>query len=257
MRFWAGCTFFRGFTPSHLPVKSWSAWAPAPAKGRRTGVFLQMEDEIAGLGAVVGASLAGRKCMTRHIRPGLFPDAGAPGVRAAWLRAPMVIVNVNARRPEHRHAHLPPPRGDVQQARWGHSRRPPHHRALRLHGAGVPGSDHLGLQFRRKIPYARHSTARRGHRPTPAKRSPSPFPRSWEIYSRVCPLGTTPNGSSHTRRPFAGLRPMPPIGSGYRIHYTGRDPRHHGLPHPSAPEEVEARHPPPVSARSTPISRIS
>jgi len=63
----AGCRFYAGYpiTPS-----SEIAEAMAVALPPRGGIFLQMEDEIASMGAVLGASLAGRKVMTASSGPG-------------------------------------------------------------------------------------------------------------------------------------------------------------------------------------------
>ena len=63
----AGCRFFAGYpiTPATeiSEVMSWRL----PAVG---GTFIQMEDEIASMGAVIGASLAGVKAMTATSGPG-------------------------------------------------------------------------------------------------------------------------------------------------------------------------------------------
>ena len=83
----------------------------------KDGVFIQMEDEIASLGAVIGASLAGRKAMTATSGPGFSLMQEHIGY-ACMAEAPLVIVNVMRGGPS---TGLPtsPAQGDVQQARWG------------------------------------------------------------------------------------------------------------------------------------------
>ena len=64
----AGCTFFAGYpiTPSTEIMEVMARRLPHVEHG----VFLQMEDEIASAGAIIGASLAGRKAMTATSGPG-------------------------------------------------------------------------------------------------------------------------------------------------------------------------------------------
>ena len=82
---YAGCRFFAGYpiTPATeiSEVMSWRL----PAVD---GTFIQMEDEIASMGAVIGASLGGGQGHDRHQRPGLLVDAGKPGLRRAWPKFP-------------------------------------------------------------------------------------------------------------------------------------------------------------------------
>jgi len=63
----AGCRFYAGYpiTPATEIMEHMSGQLPKVG-----GVFIQMEDEIASLGAVIGASLAGLKSMTATSGPG-------------------------------------------------------------------------------------------------------------------------------------------------------------------------------------------
>jgi 2-oxoglutarate ferredoxin oxidoreductase subunit alpha len=81
------------------------------------GTFIQMEDEIASLGAVIGASLAGVKSMTATSGPGFSLMQENLGF-AAIAEVPCVIVNVMRGGPS---TGLPtlPSQSDVMQARWG------------------------------------------------------------------------------------------------------------------------------------------
>lgn len=111
---YAGVDFFAGYpiTPSteiaeHLAEK-------LPKKG---GAFIQMEDEIAAMCAVCGASLAGSKSMTATSGPGFSLKQEAIGY-ACMAEIPCVVVNVQRGGPS---TGLPTKvaQGDVNQARWG------------------------------------------------------------------------------------------------------------------------------------------
>jgi len=110
----AGCRFFAGYpiTPATEISEGMSARLPA-----LDGTFIQMEDEIAGLGAVIGASLAGAKAMTATSGPGFSLMQENLGF-ACIAEVPCVIVNVMRGGPS---TGLPThvSQGDVMQARWG------------------------------------------------------------------------------------------------------------------------------------------
>jgi 2-oxoglutarate ferredoxin oxidoreductase subunit alpha len=86
----AGCRFFGGYpiTPSSEIMQLLGRELP-----RHGGVMLQAEDEIAGIGAVVGASFAGRKAMTATSGPGLSLKTEMLGL-ATIAELPLVCVNV-------------------------------------------------------------------------------------------------------------------------------------------------------------------
>jgi 2-oxoglutarate ferredoxin oxidoreductase subunit alpha len=81
------------------------------------GTFIQMEDEIASIGAVIGASLAGVKSMTATSGPGFSLMQENLGF-ACMAEVPCVVVDVMRGGPS---TGLPtnPAQGDVMQARWG------------------------------------------------------------------------------------------------------------------------------------------
>ena len=86
----AGCTFFGGYpiTPSTEIMQFFDreVW-------KHGGTVLQAEDEIAGLGAVVGASFAGKKAMTATSGPGMSLKTEMLGL-ASIAELPLVCVNV-------------------------------------------------------------------------------------------------------------------------------------------------------------------
>jgi hypothetical protein len=119
----AGCRFFAGYpiTPATEISEVMSYRLPTV-----DGAFIQMEDEIASLGTVIGASLAGVKSMTATSGPGFSLMQENLGF-ACVAEVPCVIVNVMRGGPS---TGLPTrvSQGDVMQARWKCSagrRKPP------------------------------------------------------------------------------------------------------------------------------------
>ena len=110
----AGMRFFAGYpiTPSTEIAELCAQKLPALG-----GRFIQMEDEIAGMAATIGGSLAGLKAMTATSGPGFSLKQENIGY-AAMAEVPCVIVNVQRAGPS---TGLPtaPSQGDVMQARWG------------------------------------------------------------------------------------------------------------------------------------------
>ena len=110
----AGCRFFAGYpiTPATEISEILSVKLP-----QVDGTFIQMEDEIASLGAVIGASQAGVKAMTATSGPGFSLMQENLGF-AVIAEIPCVIVNVMRGGPS---TGLPtfPSQSDVMQARWG------------------------------------------------------------------------------------------------------------------------------------------
>ena len=110
----AGMKFFAGYpiTPSTEIAEISSLLLP-----KAKGSFIQMEDEIASMSAIVGASLAGKKSMTATSGPGFSLKQEAIGY-ACMTEVPCVIVNVQRSGPS---TGLPtsPAQADLMQARWG------------------------------------------------------------------------------------------------------------------------------------------
>ncbi|HXE49922.1 MAG TPA: hypothetical protein VN663_16185, partial [Ramlibacter sp.] len=86
----AGCRFFAGYpiTPSSEIAERLSRALP-----QVDGVFVQMEDEIASIAAVIGASMGGVKSMTATSGPGFSLKQENIGY-AAGAEVPCVVVNV-------------------------------------------------------------------------------------------------------------------------------------------------------------------
>ena len=111
---YAGLDFYAGYpiTPSTEIAELLSYRLPQSG-----GKFIQMEDEIASICAIIGASLTGRKVMTATSGPGFSLMQEALGY-AVMTEIPCVIVNVQRGGPS---TGIPThgSQGDVNQARWG------------------------------------------------------------------------------------------------------------------------------------------
>jgi 2-oxoglutarate ferredoxin oxidoreductase subunit alpha len=110
----AGCRFFAGYpiTPATEVAERMSERLPQVG-----GVFIQMEDEIASMNAVLGASWAGVKAMTATSGPGFSLMMENIGL-GVMLETPCVVANVQRAGPS---TGLPTlvAQGDMMQARWG------------------------------------------------------------------------------------------------------------------------------------------
>jgi 2-oxoglutarate/2-oxoacid ferredoxin oxidoreductase subunit alpha len=108
----AGCMFFGGYpiTPSSEVMHTISDLLPAVG-----GTCIQMEDEIAGIAATIGAGMAGVRTMTATSGPGVSLKAENLGL-AQMAEVPLVLVNVMRGGPS---TGLPTrvSQGDVRQAR--------------------------------------------------------------------------------------------------------------------------------------------
>jgi 2-oxoglutarate ferredoxin oxidoreductase subunit alpha len=110
----AGVRFFGGYpiTPSTEIAETMAQKLPGLG-----GKFIQMEDEIASMGVVLGAVLAGQKALTATSGPGFSLKQELIGF-AACAEIPIVIVNVQRVGPSTGQP-TSPAQGDVMQARWG------------------------------------------------------------------------------------------------------------------------------------------
>jgi 2-oxoglutarate ferredoxin oxidoreductase subunit alpha len=110
----AGCRFFAGYpiTPATEVAERMSERLPQVG-----GVFIQMEDEMASMNAILGASWAGMKAMTSTSGPGFSLMMENIGL-GVMLETPCVVVNIQRAGPS---TGLPTlvAQGDMMQARWG------------------------------------------------------------------------------------------------------------------------------------------
>jgi len=110
----AGCRFFAGYpiTPATEIAEHLSQRMPEFG-----GIYIQMEDEIASMAAVLGASYAGLKAMTATSGPGFSLMQENIGL-AVMTETPCVIVDIMRGGPSTGQPTLPGQQ-DVMQARWG------------------------------------------------------------------------------------------------------------------------------------------
>ncbi|MBI5327708.1 MAG: 2-oxoacid:acceptor oxidoreductase subunit alpha [Deltaproteobacteria bacterium] len=111
---YAGCRFYAGYpiTPSTEIMEIMAARLP-----RIGGAFIQMEDEIASVSAIVGAALGGMKSMTATSGPGFSLMQEGFGY-ACMTEVPCVVVNVMRSGPSTGYP-TGPSQSDVMQAKWG------------------------------------------------------------------------------------------------------------------------------------------
>jgi len=219
----AGCGFYAGYpiTPATEIMEQMSRQLPEAG-----GVFIQMEDELGSLGAVIGASLAGVKSMTATSGPG-FSLMQEHISFACMAEVPCVIVNVMRGGPS---TGLPtlPSQGDVMQARWGaHGDHP----IIVLCPSSVYEFFDLtikafNLSERYRTPVILVTDEVIAH-----TRESVTIPSKEEIIVEdrrkptVPPEWYTPYEDRET-----GVPPMPAFGDGYRYHVTGLAHDLHGYP---------------------------
>jgi 2-oxoglutarate ferredoxin oxidoreductase subunit alpha len=219
----AGLRFFAGYpiTPSTEIAELLSERLP-----RLGGKFIQMEDEIASMGAVIGASLAGCKAMTATSGPGFSLKQENLGY-AAYCEIPCVVVNVQRVGPS---TGMPtsPASADMQQARWGsHGDRP----AISFMPSSVRETFDLAvLSFnvaeRLRTPVVFLLDEVVGHM---RESVVLPEPGSIKVEDRK-----KPSMPPREYVPFRGeadlVPPMASFGEGYRYHVTGLTHDERGFP---------------------------
>jgi 2-oxoglutarate ferredoxin oxidoreductase subunit alpha len=210
----AGCRFYAGYpiTPSSEIAEGMARRLPAAG-----GVFVQMEDEIASLAAVIGASLGGLRAMTATSGPGFSLMQEHIGF-AAMAEAPCVIVNVMRGGPS---TGLPtsPSQGDMMQVRWGTHGDVP---SLVL----TPGS----VAEVYELTVAAFALAERFRTPVIVLYDEMLAHMREEAVLPAVPDGGVPGRRRPAvpparYRPYEadadGIAPMADFGSGYRFHVTG------------------------------------
>ena len=211
----AGVTFFAGYpiTPSTEIAEQMAKMLP-----RIGGTFLQMEDEIGAMGAILGASLAGAKVMDATSGPGFSLKQELIGY-AACAEIPCVLVNVQRVGPSTGQP-TAPSQGDVMQVRWGtHGDHP----MIALSPWSVRESFDMAVMAvnyaeRFRTPVILLTDEIVGHL---RENVVLPSADELEIYPRRLPKKTRAEGY----QPFAVGEDLVPdvarFGDGYRIHVTG------------------------------------
>ncbi|RUM36141.1 MAG: 2-oxoacid:acceptor oxidoreductase subunit alpha [Desulfobulbus sp.] len=230
----AGCRFFAGYpiTPASEIAEQLSITLPAV-----DGTFIQMEDEIASMGAIIGASLSGVKAMTATSGPGFSLMQENLGF-ACVAEVPCVVVNVMRGGPS---TGLPtcPAQGDVQMARWGtHGDHP----IVVLSVSTVMDSFTITVKAfniaeKYRVPVILLSDEVVAH-----TRECVELPDAEEIkvVDRITP-SVPPEWYKPYEGDARGVPPMAAFGDGYRHHVTGLIHDEMGYP-TQRPSEVKAFH---------------
>lgn len=211
----AGVKFFAGYpiTPSTEVAESLAEKLP-----KNSGKFIQMEDEIASMGAVIGASLTGKKVMTATSGPGFSLKQELIGYACA-AEIPLVIVNVQRVGPSTGQP-TSPSQGDVMQARWGtHG----DHWLIALTPASVPECFELTLRAyalseKYRVPVILLMDEVIGHMREKIELPDdySDFPQAERKQPDCAPEDFKAYATDESLVPA-----MPAFGSGYRWHVTG------------------------------------
>ena len=228
----AGCRFFAGYPITPASEISEILSTRMPEVG---GTFIQMEDEIASMGAIIGASLAGTKSMTATSGPGFSLMQENLGFACA-AEVPCVVVNVMRGGPS---TGLPtsPAQGDVMQARWGtHGDHP----IIVLAVSTVLDSFEItvrafNLSEKYRVPVIILSDEVVAHTREIVTLPPW---EAVEVTDRISP-DTPPEWYVPYEGNSTGVPNMAAFGKGYRYHVTGLVHDVRGFP-TQRPEEIEA-----------------
>jgi 2-oxoglutarate ferredoxin oxidoreductase subunit alpha len=225
----AGCRFFAGYpiTPA-TEIAEWMS-VRLPQVG---GVYIQMEDELASMNAILGASWAGARSMTATSGPGFSLMMENLGL-GIMLETPCVLVNVQRGGPS---TGLPTLVGqqDMMQARWGS------HGDYEIIALAPTSPQELfdltirafDLSERYRTPVLVMTDAEVGHM---TEKVVVPHPEEIDITSRsVVRKGDVEPDHfrifRHRPADDGHISPMAIAGSGYRIHVTGLTHDERGYP---------------------------
>jgi 2-oxoglutarate/2-oxoacid ferredoxin oxidoreductase subunit alpha len=232
----AGCLFFGGYpiTPATEVAEHMSERLPEVG-----GTFIQMEDEIAAMASILGASWAGLKSMTSTSGPGFSLMMENIGL-GICTETPCVVVNVQRAGPS---TGLPTlgAQGDMMQARWGSHG---HYEIIAL----APSSpqeifyqtiEAFNLSEKYRLPVLIMADEIIGHM---SEKVIIPDAKKIKTFSRVKPKGRKDKFKPYETSPD-GIAPMPSAGDGYHVHITGLTHDERGYPAmtPEAQDVMMAR----------------
>ncbi len=228
----SGCRFFAGYpiTPSTEIAEYLALHLPLVG-----GHFIQMEDEIASMAAVIGASIAGLKSMTATSGPGFSLKQENIGF-ACMAEIPCVIVNVMRGGPS---TGFPtgPSQADFMQARWGtHGDHP----IVVVAPASVKEvftetirAFNLSEEFR--VPVILLMDEVLAHM---REKVVLPDPSEYEVVDRIRPACAPEAYLPYDNN--TDVSPLAPFGEGYRYHITGLYHDEYGFP-TGSPEKIRVQ----------------
>jgi len=219
----AGCRFFAGYpiTPATEVAESMSRRLPEIG-----GIYIQMEDEIASMAAILGASWGGVKSMTSTSGPGFSLMMENIGL-GLCTETPCVVCNVQRAGPS---TGLPTlvAQGDMMQARWGSHG---HYEIIALSPSSPQEmfdftirAFNLSEYYRLPVIILADETV--GHM---NERVVIPQEEEIEIINRRKPTVSREDYLPYEADPD-GIAPMANCGDGYRIHVTGLTHDDRGYP---------------------------
>jgi 2-oxoglutarate ferredoxin oxidoreductase subunit alpha len=223
----AGCRFFAGYpiTPSTEVAEHMAARLP-----KEKGVFVQMEDELASIAAVIGASWTGARAMTATSGPGFSLMMENIGY-AAMTETPCVIVNIQRGGPSTGQPTLGA-QGDMLQCRFGSHG---DYSIIALSPASVQEMFELtaaafNLADRYRVPTFLMADEIIGH-----MREKLAIPDSVEkVERKKLEPGTLPFMAGEN-----GIPGFPPFGEGFGVHVTGLTHDERGYPATTSPRVHE------------------
>jgi 2-oxoglutarate ferredoxin oxidoreductase subunit alpha len=209
----AGCRFYAGYpiTPSTEVAEVMARELPKVG-----GKFIQMEDEIASMAAIIGGSVGGLKSMTATSGPGFSLMQENIGY-AAMAEIPCVIVNVQRLGPSTGQP-TAASQGDVMQSRWGtHG----DHQIIVLSPISVAQSFELAvkafnLSERYRTPVILLTDEIIGH-----MREPIDLPNFDTVEKVERVVTDSPSDYKAFSNESGDVPPMASFGTGYRYHITG------------------------------------
>jgi len=219
----AGCRFFAGYpiTPSTEIAEYMSDKLP-----RVGGKFIQMEDEIGSIAAIIGASVAGVKSLTATSGPGFSLMQEGVGY-ACMAEIPVVIVNVMRGGPS---TGLPTKtsQADVMQVRWGSHG---DHYLIALAPESVKETFYLtikafNLSEKFRVPVVLLMDEAIGHM---REKVVLPDYSELHIENRIKPI-VPPEWYKPYEITTDYITPMAPFGTGYRYNITGLTHDEMGFP---------------------------
>ena len=220
---YAGCDFFAGYpiTPSTEVSEVLSIELP-----KTGGKFLQMEDEIAAMAAILGGALAGAKVLTSTSGPGLSLKQELIGY-GCIAEIPCVVYNVMRGGPS---TGMPtgPSQSDVMCAKWGtHGDHP----AICLVPASVQETYEeviraFNLSEKYRTPVLVMPDEIVAHM---RERIVFPEPGEIEVIPRKAPTVTADKYKPYDTS-FGDVPPLAAFGSGYKFHVTGLNKMQDGFP---------------------------
>ena len=220
----AGCRFYAGYpiTPASEIFEAMALYMPLV-----DGVSIQMEDELASMAAIIGASWAGAKAMTATSGPGFSLMQENIGY-AIMTETPVVVVDVQRGGPSTGQPTLGA-QGDIMQAIWGtHG----DHMLVVLSPSTVQEAFDFTIRAfniaeKYRTPVVLLTDAEIAHM---RERVYIPAPDDIEVVERKLP-----RNEDEAKLPFGdphgdGVPPMPIFGRGYRTYVTGLTHDEYGHP---------------------------